>query len=80
MRLLVLASALILQGCIAKTAVDIASLPVRGVVKIVGAVAPDQARSDRKRGRAERKAEDRAAKAARAKAKQGDDSSERAAN
>ena len=53
----------LLSGCIARAAVDVVTLPVKVVGKGIDSVTTSQAESDRNRGRAERKAEKRAAKA-----------------
>jgi hypothetical protein len=61
MRLLILPSlalALALQGCIAKTALDVATLPVKVASAGVDAVITTQAEADRKRGRQIRKQEE----------------------
>lgn len=56
MRILFLAAlALPLGGCIAKTAVDIVTLPVKVASSAVDAVTTSQAEADEKRGRAIRK-------------------------
>jgi hypothetical protein len=47
--------ALALGGCIARTAVDIVTLPVKAVGAGVSAVAPRQKKKDERRGRALRK-------------------------
>jgi hypothetical protein len=44
-----------LGGCIARTAVDIVTLPVKAAGAAVGAVAPSQKKKDERRGRALRK-------------------------
>ena len=62
MRALLLLLPLLLSSCIAKTVVQVETLPVRASVGVVKAVAPNQAKADRKRGKAMRKAEERAAK------------------
>ena len=51
--------ALALGGCIAKTAVDIATLPVRAASKTVDLMTTSQSEADEKRGRAIRKEEER---------------------
>ena len=56
--------ALLLSGCIARTAVDVVTLPVRVVGKGIDAVYTSQAERDRARGKRERKAEAKAACAA----------------
>ena len=62
MRILVLALALLLGGCvvgtIASTAVDIATLPVKVAAAGVDAATTSQSEADEKRGRALRKAEE----------------------
>ncbi len=66
MRILLAGLALLAtSGCIAKTAVDIVTLPVRAVGAGVDAVTTSQSEADRNRGRAMRKAEEREAKARR---------------
>jgi len=63
MRATVLLLPLLLSGCVVKTAVDVVTLPVRATVGVAKAVSPNHAKEDRKRGRAARKAEKKAAKA-----------------
>ena len=59
MRLLLLsAAALALPGCIAKTALDVATLPVKVASAGVDAVITTQAEADEKRGRQIRKQEE----------------------
>ena len=59
MRILVLpALALALPGCIAQTALDVATLPVKVASAGVDAVVTTQAEADRKRGRQIRKQEE----------------------
>jgi hypothetical protein len=66
MRLLLLAPlGLILSGCIARTAIDIATLPVRVVSAGVDAVTVSQAEADQARGRAIREEEERLGRIAR---------------
>lgn len=57
--------ALATGGCIARTAVDIVTLPVRAVGAGVDAVTTSQEEADRNRGRAMRKAEERERREAR---------------
>jgi hypothetical protein len=60
MRILIaLALASLLSGCIARTAVDIVTLPVKVAGAGVDAVTTSQAEADRNRGRAIRKQEER---------------------
>jgi len=67
--LLLLASAFALSGCIAKTAVDLVTLPVRAAVGVVGAgvdaVTTSQAEADRERGRRLREEDERRGREAR---------------
>jgi nitric oxide reductase activation protein len=49
---------LLLPGCLAKTAVDIVTLPVKVVGKGVSAALPSQKKRDQKRGKAIRKYEE----------------------
>lgn len=63
MRTIILAAlALALGGCIAETAVDIVTLPVKAVGAGVDAVTTSEEEADRNRGRAIRKQEERDAK------------------
>lgn len=65
-RILVTASAAFaLTGCIASTAIDIVTLPVRAAGAAVDAVTTSQSEADQKRGREIRKQEERKGKAAR---------------
>ena len=54
-RLIALLLAFGLGGCIARTAVDVVTLPVRATAAGVRAVTPDHKKEDEKRGRALRK-------------------------
>jgi predicted outer membrane protein len=67
--LILLASAFALSGCIAKTAVDLVTLPVRAGVAVVGAgvdaVTTSQAEADRERGRRLREEDERRGREAR---------------
>ena len=66
MRLLMMAALLpALSGCIARTAVDIVTLPVKAASKTVDLATTSQSEADEKRGRAIRKEEERAGKEAR---------------
>ena len=62
---LLLASALVLPGCIAKTAFDIATLPVRAVAAGVDAVTTSDSERDRARGRQLREEDERRGREAR---------------
>jgi hypothetical protein len=62
MRVLVLLLPLALGGCIARTAVDIVTLPVRAVSKTADVLTTSQSEADEKRGRALRKHEECLAK------------------
>ncbi|MGH6705702.1 MAG: hypothetical protein ACREB1_02725 [Sphingomicrobium sp.] len=63
-RLLLLAALAALSGCVsvAKTAVDVATLPVKAVSKGVDLATTSQSEADEKRGRELRKAEEEAGK------------------
>lgn len=67
MRVLALLPLLALSGCytVAKTAVDVATLPVKAVSKGVDLATTSQSEADEKRGRAMRKAEEDYGKALR---------------
>ena len=73
MRLLFLPplAALVLPGCIAKTALDVVTLPVKVASAGVDAVVTTQAESDRKRGRQIRRQEECMGKEERLARKQG---------
>lgn len=59
-RLILLAvAALALQGCLAKTAVDVVTLPVKAASAGVDAVTTSQSEADRNRGREIRQREER---------------------
>lgn len=63
LRLLVLAAAgLALQGCLARAAVDVVTLPVRVVSKGVDLATTSQSEADEKRGREIREREERIGK------------------
>lgn len=66
-------AALALQGCLAKVAVGVVTLPVRAVSAGVDAATTSQSEADEKRGRAIRKREERIGKLDREYAKQMDD-------
>ncbi len=55
---LVLPAALLLPGCIARTALDVATLPVKVASAGVDAVVTSQAEADQKRGRQIRRQEE----------------------
>lgn len=63
--LIVLPLGLLLSGCIARTAVDVVTLPVKAAGKTVDLLTTSQSEADEKRGRAIRKQEEREAKARR---------------
>jgi hypothetical protein len=66
MRILLLAPlGFLLSGCLARTAVDIVTLPVRVVSAGVDAVTTSQAEADQRRGRELREAEEREGREAR---------------
>ncbi len=62
---LALLAAFALTGCIAKTALDIVTLPVKAAGAAVDGLTTSQSEADEKRGRELRKAEAREGKAAR---------------
>ena len=55
---LLLAIGLTLPGCIAKTALDVATLPVKAASRTVDMLTTSQSEADEKRGRAIRKREE----------------------
>ncbi len=59
----------LLGGCIAQTALDVVTLPVRAAGAAVDAVTTSQSEADEKRGRELRRAEERAGKEARKREK-----------
>ncbi len=72
MRILIAAAAaFLLSGCLAKTAVDIVTLPVKVASAGVDAVTTSQSEADEKRGRAVRKHEECVGKEERRARKQG---------
>ena len=60
--LLIPITSLMLSGCLAKTALDVATLPVRAASKSVDLMTTSQSESDEKRGRELRKQEERLGK------------------
>jgi len=65
MRIFLLAAPLLLSGCLARTAVDVVTLPVRAASAGVDAVTTSQAEADQRRGRQIREAEEREGRIAR---------------
>ena len=65
MRILLPILALLLSGCLARTAVDIVTLPVKAVGAGVDAVTTSQAEADQRRGRELRQEEERLGREAR---------------
>ena len=66
MRNIVLAAGLVLSGCtVARTAVDVATIPVKVVSAGVDAATTSQSEADEKRGREIRKAEEQRGRLAR---------------
>jgi hypothetical protein len=63
--------ALSLGGCLAKTAVDVVTLPVRATAAGVRAVTPSHKKADEKRGRAMRKHDECMGREARQAQKEG---------
>ena len=60
--LMALAAAPLLSGCLAKTALDVATAPVRAISKAVDLATTSQSEADEKRGRALRRDEERLGK------------------
>ena len=79
MRILLVAAPLILSGCLARTAVDIVTLPVKVVGAGVDAVTTSQAEADQRRGRELRQAEEREGREARRREREERRERERAA-
>ncbi len=73
---LALLAALTLQGCLAKTAFDVATAPVKVAGKAVDLATTSQSEADEKRGREIRKREEELAKLERRYRKQRDDCEE----
>jgi len=65
MRILLLAFPLLLSGCLARTAIDIVSLPVKAASAGVDAVTTSQSEADERRGRELRREEERLGREAR---------------
>jgi uncharacterized lipoprotein YajG len=65
MRILLLALPVLLSGCLARTAVDIVTLPVKVASAGVDAVTTSQSEADQRRGREIREAEEREGRIAR---------------
>lgn len=66
----VASASVMLSGCLAKTIVDVATLPVRAAGKAVDLATTSQSEADENRGRALRKREEQLGKLERAYAKQ----------
>jgi len=80
MRIILLLSApLLLGGCLARTAVDIVTLPVKAVGAGVDAVTTSQAEADQRRGRELREEEERLGREARRREREERRQRERAA-
>jgi hypothetical protein len=58
MRFVLIPAALVLSGCIAQTAVDVVTLPVKAASKTVDVLTTSQAEADQKRGREIREREE----------------------
>ncbi|HYN46519.1 MAG TPA: hypothetical protein VES64_07490 [Allosphingosinicella sp.] len=78
MRILLLALPLLLSACLARTAVDIVSLPVKVVSAGVDAATTSQSEADERRGRELRQAEERQGREARRRERDGERGRERA--
>ena len=70
MRILLALLPLALGGCLAKTAVDVATMPVKAVGWTADKLTTSQSEADEKRGRELRKADERAAKEERRRRKE----------
>jgi hypothetical protein len=80
MRIILLLSApLLLSGCLARTAVDIVTLPVKAAGAGLDAVTTSQAEADQRRGRELRQAEEREGREARRREREERRARERAA-
>ena len=77
--ILLLASPFLLGGCLARTAVDIVTLPVRAASAGVDALTTSQAEADQRRGREMREAEEREGREARRREREARRERERAA-
>ena len=77
--ILLLAAPLLLGGCLARTAVDIVTLPVKAVGAGVDALTTSQAEADQRRGREIRQAEEREGREARRREREARRAHERAA-
>ena len=77
--ILLLASPFLLGGCLARTAVDIVTLPVRAASAGVDALTTSQAEADQRRGREMREAEEREGREARRRERDARRERERAA-
>jgi hypothetical protein len=76
---LLLSAPLLLGGCLARTAVDIVTLPVRAAGAGIDAVTTSQAEADQRRGRELRQAEEREGREARRREREERRARERAA-
>ncbi len=70
MRALLLLLPLALGGCLAKTALDVATMPVKAVGWTADKLTTSQSEADEKRGRELRKADEKAAKEERRRQKE----------
>jgi hypothetical protein len=78
MRILLFALSLLLTGCIARTAIDIVTLPVKVVSAGVDAATTSQSEADERRGRELRQAEERQGREARRRERDAERRRERA--
>jgi len=76
MRVLLVALPLLLTGCIARTAYDIVTLPVKVVSAGVDAATTSQSEADERRGRELREAEERQGRDARRREREAERDSE----
>jgi len=77
--ILLLGAALLVSGCLARTAVDLVTLPVRAAGAGVDAVTTSQAEADQRRGRQIREEEERLGREARRRQRKEREAAERAA-
>ena len=77
--ILLLGAALLLSGCLARTAVDLVTLPVRVAGAGVDAVTTSQAEADQRRGRQIREEEERLGRETRRRERKEREAAEQAA-
>lgn len=77
--ILLFVATLLLSGCLARTAVDLVTLPVKAASAGVDAVTTSQAEADRRRGRQIREEEERLGREARRRERKEREAAEQAA-